>query len=177
MTEDKPRRRINPDRSALLVTSDGSYHHNLSLVAEKVSRITSIPAKQAYIFLRRFANDSAGGQIHGINKKIARELGLKKWTAYISASFRNIHRTFPEVSTIRKKATRKDFKTSVLSKAHQAVLTLMFIKTVDPDMDMAKIQAECKEIFDQYLPDVSMIANGDLTIVDSKEEEEENEHS
>ncbi len=40
-------------------------------------------------------------------------------------------------------------------------------------MDMAKIQEECKEIFDQYLPDVSMIANGDLTIVDSEEKEEE----
>jgi len=173
VTEESRKKKLSPDKSALLVTSDGSYHHNLSLIAEKVSRITNVPPKQAYIYLRRFANDSAGGKIHGINKKIARELGLKKWSAYIPAALKNMSGKCPEVSTIRKKVLRKDFKTSVLSRAHQSVLTLMFIKTVDPSVDMAKIQEECKEIFDKYLPDVAMIANGDLTIIDSEEVEED----
>ena len=37
---------------------------------------------------------------------------------------------------------------------------------------MAKIEAECAVIFDHYLPDISLIANGELEIVEAKDETE-----
>ena len=105
--------------------------------------------------------------------KIARELNLKRNTAYIPLALRNIYQTCPEPQRVRNRAQRKDFKTAVLSKAHQSVLTLMFIKSVDPNFDITKVEQECKAIFDHYLPDISMIANGELTIVDGEDEEQE----
>ena len=172
--EENPSRvknRLNSDKSALLVTKDGSYRHNLSLVADKVSRLTNIPSKQAYIFLRRFAHKEAGGG-RGITVKIARELDLKRNTTYIQLALRNIYQTCPEPQKVRNRAHRKDFKSSVLSKAHQSVLTLMFIKSVDPEFDISKVEEECRQLFDHYLPDISMIANGDLTVLDAEEDDE-----
>jgi len=166
---------LNPDKSAILLSKDGTYKHNLSTVSEKVSRVTIFSVQQAYIFLRRFVNKAAGKETYGINKKIARELGLKPESSYVAASLRNAHMVCPEVGQIRSKSARRDFKTSVLSKAHQAVLTLMFIKTVNPDVDMVKIEQECAAIFDHYLADISMIANGELEIVEAKEDASENE--
>jgi len=142
------------------------------LVADKVSRLTNIPSKQAYIFLRRFAHKEAGGG-RGITVKIARELDLKRNTPYIQLALRNIYQTCPEPQKVRKRAHRKDFKSSVLSKAHQAILTLMVIKSVDPNFDIAKAESEAKALFDHYLPDISMIANGDLTVLEAEEEDEE----
>ena len=163
---------LNPEKSAILISKDGTYKHNLTTIAEKVSRVTMFPVQQAYLFLRRFVNSSAGGQRYGINQKIARELNLKPSTSYIPLSLRNVYEVCPEPEQVRNKALRRDFKTAVLSKAHQAVLTLMFIKTVKPDVDMAKIEAECAVIFDHYLPDISLIANGELEIVEAKDESE-----
>lgn len=171
MSEDaKNKPQLNPNKSAILISRDGSYHHNLTAISEKVGRITNITPHQSYIFLRRFANDSAGGQTYGINRKIARELGLKPKTSHIPNTLNNIYKNHPDPSQIRNRALRKDFKTGVLSKAHQAMLTLMFIKTVNPDVDMEAVRIECAEIFDHYLPDISMIANGELEIVDAQEE-------
>jgi len=166
--ESKNKHSLDPNKSALLVSRDQTYHHNLSTIAEKVGRVTMIPVRQAYIFLRRFANKEAGGATYGINKKIARELNLKPESKYIVISLNNVHKQFPSGS-IRLKAWRKDFKTAQLSKAHQAMLTLMFIKTVNPDIDMEKVKRECAELFDSYLPDISMIANGELMIIDADE--------
>ena len=168
----KTKSNLNPNKSALLVSRDGGYHHNLSLVADKVHRLTNLSARQAYIFLRRFVHREAGGG-RGITVKIARKLGLKRNTSYIQLALRNVYQTCPAPQKVRDRARRKDFKTSVLSKAHQAVLTLMFIKTVDPEVDIGKIEKECKLIFDHYLPDISMIASGDLEILEAEEEGEE----
>lgn len=182
MSEDaKNQPQLNPNKSALLISRDGTYHHNLTAISEKVGRITNITPHQAYIFLRRFANDTAGGQRYGINARIAKELGLKSKTSHIPNTLNNIYKNHPDPSQIRNRALRKDFKTGVLSKAHQAMLTLMFIKTVNPDVDMEAVRIECAEIFDHYLPDIAMIANGELEIVDSQEgncdQEEEMENT
>lgn len=161
---------LNADRSALLISRDGRYRHNLSLVADKVHRLTNLSARQSYIFLRRFVDREAGGA-RGITVKIARELNLKRNTSYIPLALRNIYQTCPEPEKVRDRARRKDFKTSVLSKAHQAVLTLMFIKTVNPDVDISKIEQECKLIFDHYLPDISMIASGEFEMLEAEDDD------
>lgn len=160
--------RLDPNRSALLIARDGSYRHNLSTICEKVGRITNLSPHQAYIFLRRFANTAGGGQTYGINAKIAAELGLHPKTSHIPNALNNVYKQSPEPESVRNRAARKDFKSSVLSKAHQAMLTLMFIKTVDPDVNLDQIKIECAKIFDHYIPDITMIANGDICVEDSK---------
>jgi len=167
----KPLARLDPNRSALLIARDGSYRHNLSTICEKVGRITNLSPHQAYIFLRRFANAAGGGQNYGINAKIAAELNLHPKTSHIPNALNNVYKQSPEPESVRNMAARRDFKSSVLSKAHQAMLTLMFIKTVDPDVDLDRIKSECAKIFDHYVPDITMIANGDICVEDSKENE------